>query len=340
MARYVAIGEQSNLATEATPDKYIRIASVETSPESGNIYAELVDTRFDEPPIAGAFRVSGSIVLPVELENIGYLLKALLGNVSSSTIDSTASIHEHIISPIDFGGSLPAYTIAIGKDNVTDERLVGAVFNRLTLRAVAKELLSATFEFGGVKSKTTSLLTPSLPSPDFVPYYKGDVIVDGSADGNIEAFTITVSNGVNYDDAYRITSTNGRLPKEFPIGAFKVEVEFDARFVDTTYIEAFYGATDATEPQESIKTLSVKLSFVGKTLELSAGGTTHQALDIYLPKVIVDSVSVPIRDRGRLVLSASGTAVKGTASVTKYDGSTVDVEAPIAIYLRNQKSSL
>ena len=95
-----------------------------------------------------------------------------------------------------------------------EETIVGAVFNRLTLRAVAKELLSATFEFGGVKSKTTELVTPTLPSPDFVPYYKGDVIVDGSSDGNIEAFSITVTNGVNYDDAYRITSSNGRLAKE------------------------------------------------------------------------------------------------------------------------------
>lgn len=334
MVRYVALGEQSGLSTPSTPSHYIRITSVEVNPEGGNIYPELADSRFDIPAIAGAFKVSGSFEVPVELENIGYPLKYALGSVSSSVIDATVSLYEHVFTPVDFGGSLPSFTMAVGKDNITEETVVGCVINSVEFACSAKELLLATFEYGGIKSKLESLENPSFPSPKFVVYYKGQVKIGDTPRGEIEAITISINNDVNYDDAYRITRNNGRLPKEFPLGGLTVEVSFDARFTTTDYYKYFYGSATATEPQESTYPVSLELSFYGNEITLSDNSTTHKELTIYIPKFIIDSISVPVSGRDRLVVSCEGRGVIGTVSVA--NGS---YHYPIVIYLKNKTSS-
>lgn len=338
MTRYVALGEQSEFGTPTTPTHYIRVTSVEINPEAGNIYPELADSRFDAPAIGGAFKVSGSFECPVELEHIGYPIKYALGSVTSYTIDDTAGVYEHIFTPIDFGSSLPAFTMAVGKDNVTEETVGGCVINSMSLETASKELLVATFEYGGVLVKLTSLTTPSFPSPDFIAYHRGVVKIAGEERADIEAITITVENNVNFDDAYRITRTKGRLPKEFPVGGCKITVEFDARFRDTKYYNYFLGGASATELQDEPYSVEVEVNFIGKTLDLSSG-TTHQYLVIKMPKVIIDSISVPMSGRDRLVATVSATAGKGTVTVERYDGTTVTLNTPIAIYLRNKVSS-
>jgi len=334
MTRYFAVGEQTQLGTPTTPSHYIRVTEFNIAVDNQSIYPELADTRYDVSPVLGAFKVTGSITLPIELENIGYLFKFLFGSVTTSTIDGTTGVYEHIFAPVDFGGSIPVFTASAGKDDVTEETIVGACLNTMTLSAVVKELLIASFEFGGVSAQLESLASPSFPSPDWIPYWKGVIEVDGSNDINIESFRINYSNNINFDDAYRITRNNGRLPKEFAIGGVKVTIEFDARYKDTTYFQKVLGGTS---PQESQNSASIKLDFIGKSVNLSSG-TTHKRLTVYLPKVYFDTISSPVRSRDRLVVSVTATCVNGTASVSKYSGTT-DINAPIVIYLRNKTSS-
>ena len=163
MVRYVALGKESSFGAEASPTRYIDLARESFGTRHDWIIPELASARWPKYALKGPIRVEGSLDMYVRADNIGEILLAVLGCVSSGQPDpdNAPNVYEHTFGPAE---TLPSYTIHVASE-VTGRKFLGCVARRLELTCAVGELLGASVDFLGREEQPLTGISASLRSP-------------------------------------------------------------------------------------------------------------------------------------------------------------------------------
>ncbi|AOF95553.1 phage tail tube protein [Sphingobium sp. RAC03] len=240
----------------------------------------------------------GDIVVPLDMEAIGFWLRGLLG---APVNGGTAGAYSHVF---ESGKSvLPSHSIEIGHPDVPAFSVhYGAVVNQMRIGMARSGLLNATVSL--IAKGETATVNASvagglvLVSGDRFAQASGVIKRDGVALGNVVSADITISNGL---DKIETISPDGRISGVIP-GIVQAQINIRTRFNSLDLLAA---ATDGTP---------VELDEIG----WSKG---PHSLKFSMPRVFLPKVKRPV-DGPRGVMQdfncqASGrVAPKVTATLT------------------------
>ncbi len=264
--------------------------SSELGSEQGLIASDLLGQGRDPyAPIRDVIRVEGNVVVPVDVRNFGYWLKALLG--TPTTTGSDPYTHTFVSSL----ANLPSLSLEVGMPEVP------IYFTEMGVRVDSMQL---TFARSGAANATLACIaqgeesasssgggTPTSEVLTRFNQFQGSIKKNGVQLGNVTGAQLTYSNTLERIETIR---PDGKIDAADPTIA-ALSGSIDVRFADTSLIDA---AMDGTP-------MTLEFGYVIDA-ENSLLFTVHEA---YLPKA-----KVPISGAGGVQTSFEWQASKSVAS--------------------------
>lgn len=183
-------------------------------------------------PISDVVNVEGEVVVPVDVEGIGYWLKALLGDATVTG----AGPYTHTWATGSY--SLPSMALEFGMPEVPHYAMqFGARANSLRIEAQpGGSQLQATIGFmaqGESTATTTQAGTPSAITVQRFGHFNGTIKRNGSALGNVVGASVDYTNNV---EAVRTIRSDGLIDgADATIAAMTGNIE--VRFADTVLLD-------------------------------------------------------------------------------------------------------
>ena len=269
MARYLGLGKETSFGSAAALSKYIAISSEDIQISKERLIQEDVASRQRSKWRPGTEVVGGGWSWNIHYENIGEVLLALLGKVTTSQPDpiNAPNTYQHVFTPAD---SLPTYTVEVGIDNVTAKQAVGVAIEGLSLQFSPNELVKADVDIIGRALSLKALSNPSFPALDPIAFYEVSSILIGGAAASLIDLEINISNNI-VDDAFVLGS---RQLDRIEVGYIEVAGSFSLAFDSTAEFDKFLGDAET----------SLQIVVEGAVIE----GT-------YKYKLQIDRFRIPIR---------------------------------------------
>jgi len=291
--RYLRIAEETDYATmPGTPDwKDFDIASSDLSGPTDQVeqYQTVAarNPRFYGP---GIYTIDGSFALPVDHKLFGHILLGVMGNVTSSQIETT-DFYEHEFTSVE---EILSYVLAVGKDEF-EHQFLGVLLNELSLELTDRFLI-ATVSCLGAKDAKDDLSTVEVANmQDFVFNAIVSSATRGQTDlsAKIRDFSLSFNNNVDVEGGIPVTE---RFPVDYIAQAIEVTVDMTLIFDSADELEAYWGdSTGPAEKELAEEELSIEFVEVADEKELG----------ITLPKAICQAHSAPIETRDRIEQSVT-----------------------------------
>jgi hypothetical protein len=183
------------------------------------------------PPTRDAITSDGDIVVPVDVVGIGYWLKALFGQ--PTTTGTTPRVHTFTSGALE----LPSMSIEQGHPEVPRfEMFSGVRANSLRIEATRRGLLQATVNLiaqGGTPNAATQAGTPAALALTRFGHFNCAITRDGTPLGNIVTANFTYSNNLDRVETIR---NDGKIDGADPTIA-SLGGEIRARFADTVLLD-------------------------------------------------------------------------------------------------------
>lgn len=225
-----------------------------------------------EPPAPsrGPVTVTGQIVVPIDLRDLGFWLTLLLG---PPTTTGTSPDFVHAFTGGDV--SLPSVTLEIGHSEVPRYfQNVGVMVNSIKLPWATSGKANATVAViaqGETSAATSGTGTPTTRTLTRFQQSQGSISLNGSVLGNVTGGELTIANDL---DAVRTIRDDGKIDG-CDLGIMSVAGQISVRFADTTLLTAAEAGT------------AVRLT-LGWTI------STSRALTVDLPEVYLPRARRPI----------------------------------------------
>lgn len=113
-------------------------------------------------------RAEGDHEFNLRAKSIGYLLKSLLGSVSTEAVDGQAGVFDHTFSVLPYSPEHPSLTLGLSQPAGQSYRYLKALVSQLSLEIVPNDVVKATASFIASKEETVA----SFVNPDPI---EGDV---------------------------------------------------------------------------------------------------------------------------------------------------------------------
>lgn len=212
-------------------------------------------------------------------------------------------VFKHVFTPAqDLKSFLAEVYPGVGS---TARQIVGLALRSLTIEAVARELVTGSFDLLGRKENILPNTTPTFsPLAPFV-FHQASVEIQEVLNGDIEAFRITYEN-VLADDHFVLGSRF--LPRLEPLG-LNVTGELDLAFLTWEMYQRFYGLAAATEIQTILNMVPIMITLTGPITESEAVGYVNYLLKIELPETYFNTSDANFDRRERTVQNITWTAV-------------------------------
>jgi len=305
MARFIGLAEETTYGTAVDADHWIDVVSESITSSQEMIDVETAAYRARRYRIPGPYRVGGSFDMIVAPDNIGLLLKALLGSVS--TTNDGGGRYKHTFT---HDTTIPSLTLEICPDVGNRSRqITGVGVRSISFESPAREALSATVDVIGSYEKLITPSTPTLPTLRPFVFYEGSLTMNGSTIANVEAVRLTIENDIP-DDAFVLGS---RYLPGLRLQGFTVSGEMDITFLSWDYYKRFFGSATASAPSTEVESVSLKLTYTGP----STGGSGEYAnykLEFDMPKVYLDTSEATFDRRERIVQTLGFTAIYDESS--------------------------
>lgn len=112
-------------------------------------------------------RAEGELEFNVRNRTIGYILKSLLGSVSSALKSGETAVYEHIFTVLSASPSNPSLTVGISRPGFTDYKYLLALVSALELRTPMDDLVNATATFlASDEAEKSPSYTPAFTDED------------------------------------------------------------------------------------------------------------------------------------------------------------------------------
>ncbi len=216
-------------------------ATVSLGAEQPLLESELLGYGRDPlAPIKDAVTADGDIEVPVDLEALGFWLKAAFGDPATT---GTAPDYTHTFTSGSW--SLPSMSIEVGMPEVPRFAMYsGCVLDRLGFRMERAGLLTATVGLvaqGEAVAATSQAGTPTAWALQRFGHFNGAITRNGTALGNVVSAELTYANNLDRIETIR---SDGRIDGADPsIAALTGRI--DVRFADTTLMDQALNGTAA-----------------------------------------------------------------------------------------------
>jgi hypothetical protein len=181
-------------------------------------------------PIKDAVTVDGDVVVPVDVENFGFWLKAAFGQ--PTTTGTTTRTHTFQSG----SWSLPSMAIETAMPDVPRYAMyTGCVLDELSWQMQRSGLLTATAKLvaqGETIAAASAAGTPTALSLQRFGHFNGSIRRNGTALGNVVSAEVTYSNGIDRIETIR---ADGRIDGADP-GMASLTGKIEVRFADTTLV--------------------------------------------------------------------------------------------------------
>lgn len=209
-------------------------ASKTLSAEQGLLAADLLGFGRDPmPPTRDAINVDGDVVIPMDVEALGYWLKALFG--APVTTGTTPKVHTFNSGAV----SLPSFALEIAMPDVPLYSMyAGCVADRIQWQMQRSGMLTATVGIvarSETNAASTAAGTPTdvtLPLQRFTQF-GGAISRNGTALANIVSAQVNYSNNL---DRIETIAADGLLAGADPAMA-SLSGTIEARFADTVLLD-------------------------------------------------------------------------------------------------------
>lgn len=307
---HVGIAKEVTFGTPVAASDYLEIVSESISHNIEEIVREAIRGIVDEPAsVEGLNTVAGDIVVEVQPETIGYLLRSALG-APETTGEVAPYAHTFIPTQTDFETkcALPPYTLEVHRDLEQAFQFAGCVVNNLQFSwGVDQKILRCTASILGKSVDLIAKTTPEFEAAnpftwEQATYKAGSPL---AAIDTLTAIQITVNNNLEAVATLNNTKEISRIRRN---GFRTVEVQFTFEVEDLTEYSKFAAQSEN----------AFEFEFVNDTNKLK----------FELPKVRYTSFPLAVGGSGRITVAAAGKA--------KYDSVT---EKAIGVVLTNGKAS-
>ena len=251
------------------------------------------ETRSTKMPSQGSEIVmqsgGGALEFNARVISLGYILKSLLGSVSSGAVASQAGAYDHVFTLLANDPSHPTLTGALANGSEQHYEFVRMLVTALTLNWPIDDLLNASMEYISEGEAEHADYTPSFGSADH--YFRPqDTVVKLAANlAGLEA-----ASPILVRDASLDIKNNGRLLQhlgdvngdEAIVGDVEVTGNFSVDYADDTYHDIF--------KNNDYKALSLKST----RTDLTIGVSTNPSILIEIPRITFESYDAdrPIDD--------------------------------------------
>lgn len=207
---------------------------------------DIQETRSTKMPSQGQeivrYGAGGSLEFNLRSRSLGYLLKSLLGSVSSATKAGETVVYEHTFNLLASDPSHPSLSLSVSKPNIQSYQYVKALVKMLEIRTPVDDLVNATVEFVAAQEAEHAAFTPSFPSTDTY-FRQQDVSIKlattyaglGAASPiKVKDFSVSLDNGA------RGNQNVGSLYNDDVLATVMViEGEFEIDLTDKTLYDVF-----------------------------------------------------------------------------------------------------
>lgn len=196
---FIAIGTESTWATGvATPvnNRIISESLLRNQERSQKTHLSTSLGAFSLGAFDGMEMAGGSVDLPILYDGTGMLLKAALGDISTTG----AGPFLHSYQPAT-DASLPSLTIKVQRGTGTMEEFLGCKVSTMSISCEAGSEMTASFEFIGKTAEArTTAITPTFGTGLQVFHFEAGTLEFSGASYNIRSFTLNLDNKVERRD--------------------------------------------------------------------------------------------------------------------------------------------
>jgi hypothetical protein len=296
---YLSLSLQSSGGTATTNRVYVPFKSESLTENIEQLQSENLKGIYDNPnTLEGINNITGDIVFEPHPVYLGHFLKGVCGQ-SSTTFSTSAAIHEFLPKQSDFGPSfaLPPYTLELYKDVGDGFRYTDAQIHTLAINMTAGGIVECTATVHARTASAVSKQTPSYISADPFTWDTVSLQVAGSANGEFESATVTLTNPLVGVPTLNGAKTEGKLKRD---GFRTVTVNGDQDFSNQTQSDIFKAQT--------------RQRFLFTLTGGDIGGSKNNQLTIDMPQTNYTTFAFPIGGAGRITASYEGNGEYDTSS--------------------------
>lgn len=303
------IGKETTVGTAVAPTVFYKVNSFKAGASEDKLTPDTVGGSTTASGRALAVVLPGKKAMTFDVSSMLYLpgfgniLKAALG---TETKTGTADPYTHTFTG-ESTGLLTSYTME-SKVNTIVYRMAGCHLDSLEISCVAGGVATWVSSWKGMTEATATAATATFTTDLPLTWNMFTFKVDGTANDDIESFTVTIEN--NIDVWYAVTNN----PQRPLAQARRVTGNFNLGYTSDTWLTKMSNNT------------SFKLEIIG-----TYSTNPSRSITITIPKAYVMTDPRPEIAPGRLVSTIPFTAA--------YDGTT-GVENDISIALVNGDSTV
>lgn len=292
---YVAIKKQATAGTaETTASIFIPVEEfpdIKTRPlntytkEYRNNTVEI--TKVYRKPNLGS---EGNLVFPCYGDMLTYALYGVFGEVASSG-DAEGYTHTYTVAE-----TLPIWTVFLGTDDLAVEKYHDMTMKSIELVLEPESDMIGTVEMVGATGDIiTSALTPTYTTLRPLTYGDASVSIRGSADCDVESFSVKIDRGVQEKRVICTTGLGAYEPNMVYPTTIMVEGEMTLYFDGYDEYKYFLGTSSATSVTtdtyvETDADSAIILTVTGQEIKASGAATTD-LLTLTIHKALWDDVS-------------------------------------------------
>lgn len=279
----IIIGKETTYGTQATSlNKCYPFFSENITSENVVENVNLIAKNFEYSKYyTGDFNVRGDVRFPVYYNLGGHLLYALFGSVTSELKGTTAYKHTFALSD-----TLPSYSFYIDRGIAATDAFInlGGIMNTMNV-VISRRQTPIVFETSWIfkNEKNFSGVEPTYTVPTEKIFIRTNSMfkINNTQNDMCKEITININKNIDIEEAKVLTS--GRFVAEPVNGVPEVTGSVTFRFLNLNEWKLFWGAFDATEPQDEISGVALETSITGDLIET----TYYNALKFIIPNAVL-----------------------------------------------------
>lgn len=225
-------------------------------------------------------KASGSLEFNLRVSSIGYLLKSLLGTVSSALKGGESAVYRHTFNILANSPQHPSLTLGLSQPGLQDYEYPLALVKNLEIRTPVDDLINATTELLAQKEQEKSpAYSPVFASNDY--YFRHQDVVIKIADNlagldaapaiKVKGFSLSIENNARTNQ--NVSELN---PSDIIVSDFEIEGEMDIDYQNKTYHDLFVSG--------AYKALRLEMT----RTDITIGTASNPKIQLDLPKISFD----------------------------------------------------
>ena len=299
--RYLAVEEEGSWldASKTAPSTYLDFLkegfqskrNLNTQPTVGHIEPRSMSV--------GKFDSGGPIDFQMVPDEMGHLLRMLMGAADSSVIQGATAAYLHTWGgPADI---IPNYTFVINKDGLA-RRFISTILKKAVLKLVPGLDVVLACEFVSGKDDIVTKQSPTYTAYQQPFHFTGWATEFATVDNaEIQALEYTFERQVDENDFRRAS----QFRKGCHARGFKTTIKADLKFLDETEVKRFYDGATATTPADEIVPFSIVTTLTGLLIE----APYDYVFEITTPKCGWDTEKASMDENKRLVQNLTAKVV-------------------------------